>query len=224
MLADYQHWTISKNLARVLQFWNAKIKFEESTSAISHVFRLKSCKKTSSELENLSSASVASTSDYDRRKLYKPTSDWACFSLRYRNLACSTRYLFTTMFLIDDSKNEEDIEWCDEVVANAYFGRSEQTYRVGTACMNWRYNCKELPRKGWKGLYILLLCEKNTNRTISLMWTAAVLVYFFIQDMELNSQRMTQISPPLLCHRCSNIADMRICENDLRFFTNSRLF
>ena len=39
------------------------MKFEESTSAISHAFRLKSGEKTSSELENLSSASVASTSD-----------------------------------------------------------------------------------------------------------------------------------------------------------------
>ena len=76
----------------------------------SHAFRLKSCKKTSSELENLSSASVASTSDYYRRKLYKLTSDWACFSLRYRNLACSTRYLFTTMFLIDNSK-KGDMEY-----------------------------------------------------------------------------------------------------------------
>ena len=89
------------------------MKFEESTSAISHAFRLKSGEKASGELENLSSASVASTSDYDWRKLYKPTSDWACFSLRDRNLAGSTRYLFTTMFLIDNSKNEEDIEWCD---------------------------------------------------------------------------------------------------------------
>ena len=86
------------------------MEFEESTSAISHLFRLKSGEKASSELENLSSASVASTSDYDRRKLYKPTSDRACFSLRYRNLACSTRYLFTTMFLIDNSK-KGDIEY-----------------------------------------------------------------------------------------------------------------
>ena len=65
------------------------------------------------------------------------------------------------------------------VFANAYFGRSEQSYRVGTVCLNWWYNCKELARKGWKGLYVLLLCANNTNRTISLMWTAAVLVYFF---------------------------------------------
>ena len=41
------------------------MKFEESVSAISHAFRLKFGEKTSSELENLSSASVASTSDYD---------------------------------------------------------------------------------------------------------------------------------------------------------------
>ena len=202
------------------------MKFEESISAISHAFRLKCSKKTSSELENLSSASVASTSDYDKRKLYKPTSDWACFSLRYRNLACSTRYLFTTMFLIDNSKKEEDVEYCEVSFRNSYFGRSEQSDIVDTVCINWRYNCKELARKGWKGLYVLLLCENNTNRTISLMWTAAVLVYFFfIQDMELNSHRITQISPPLLFHWCSNIAHMRICENDLRFFfTNSKLF
>ena len=159
------------------------MKFEESISAISHAFRLKSGEKTSSELENLSSASVASTSDYDRRKLYKPTSDWACFSLRYKNLACSTRYLFTTMFLIDNSKKEEDIEDCEVSLRNSYFGRSEQSYRVGTVCLNWWYNCKELARKGWKGLYVLLLCENNTNRTITLMWTAAVLVYFFLSKI-----------------------------------------
>ena len=137
------------------------MKFEESISAISHAFRLKSGEKTSSELENLSSASVASTSDYDRRKLYKPTSDWACFSLRYKNLACSTRYLFTTMFLIDNSKKEEDIEDCEVSLRNSYFGRSEQSYRVGTVCLNWWYNCKELARKVEKG-FSFYCCVKTT--------------------------------------------------------------
>ena len=201
------------------------MKFEESISAISHAFRLKSGEKASIELENLSSASVSSTSDYDRRKLYKPTSDWACFSLKYRNLACSTRYLFTTMFLIDNSKKEEDVEYCEVSFRNSYFGRSEQSDRVDTVCINWRYNCKELARKGWKGLYVLLLCENNTNRTISLMWTAAVLVYFFYPrygvELSQDNSNIAAIAFSLMQQYCTH-EDLR--KRFTFFFTNYKLF
>ena len=195
------------------------MKFEESVSAISHAFRLKFGEKTSSELENLSSASVASTSDYDWRKLYKPTSDWTCFRLRYKNLACSTRYLFTTMFLIDNSKKEEDIEYCEVSLRNSYFGRSEQSYREGTVCINWWYNCKELARKGQKGLYVLLYCENNTYRTTSLMWTEAVLVYFLSKIWSWTPTEWHKYRRHCFVIDAAKFADMRICENDLRFFS-----
>ena len=141
--------TNSKSLARARQFQNAKMEFEESLSAISHAFRLKSGEKTSSELENLSSASVASTFDYDWRKLYKPTSDWACFSLRYKNLACFTRYLFTTMFLIDNSK-KGDIEYYKVSLCELVFWVIRA--KLEWFCTNWLYYCEELPQKCWQGL------------------------------------------------------------------------
>ena len=87
---------------------------------------------------------------------------------------CSPRCFWSTTL----KKETENTIRC--LCANSYFGWSEQSYRVvlyKLVISLWRTTTKMLTRAS-RVTYVLLLCENNTYRAFSLMWTAAVLVYF----------------------------------------------